>query len=74
MNGAQESGQARLRRVRVDTRVIVAQAQLAQHREALCSEGLVQLDHVDLVELQTGQSRTFIFASAGLNSLPRPNM
>jgi hypothetical protein len=34
--------------VRVDTRVVVLQAQLPQHGQALCSEGFVQLDHIDL--------------------------
>ena len=34
--------------VRVDARVVVGQAEVAQHGQPLRGEGLVQLDHVDL--------------------------
>ena len=36
--------------VRVDVRRVVGQAEVAQHGEALRGEGLVELDHVHLVE------------------------
>ena len=41
--------------VRVDARVVVGKAEVAQHREALRGEGFIQLDDVDLRQRQTGQ-------------------
>eukprot|EP01137_Pigoraptor_chileana_P034749 Opistho-2@27764 len=53
--GAQRVTQGNGAAVRVDAGVIVGQAQLAQHGQALGGEGFVQLDHVHLRQAQAGQ-------------------
>src|SRR4051812_46059394 len=41
--------------VGVDARVVVGDAEVAQNREALRGERLVELDHVDLRQCQAGE-------------------
>ena len=43
--------------VRVDSCVIISQAEVAQDGQALGGKGFVQLDHVDLRQTQAGQSQ-----------------
>ena len=55
--------------VRVHVLGVVRQAELAQHREALGGERLVQLDHVDVAELQA-ESLASSFSVAGAGPMP----
>ena len=52
--GAQRVAQGDGAAVRVHARIVVGDAQLAQHGQALRGEGLVQLDHVHLFQRQAG--------------------
>src|SRR5690606_30868976 len=52
--GTQRVAQSNGATVRVDAWVIVLKAQLAQYGQALCGEGLVQLDDVNLSERDAG--------------------
>ena len=45
--------------VRVDTRIVVLQAQVAQYGKALGSEGFVHLDQVKLIQVEPGQGQQF---------------
>jgi hypothetical protein len=51
--------------VRVHARIVVAQAELAQHRQALRGEGFVQFDEVHLVQRHASWRSSFCVAGAG---------
>jgi hypothetical protein len=61
---AQRDGAA----VRVDARIVVAQAQQAQHGQALRGEGFVEFDDVHLLERQAGERQHLLRGRRGADA------
>jgi MFS family permease len=68
--GAQRVAQRNGAAPGVHARVVVLEAQPAQHGQALRGKGFVQLDHVHLVQVRPVSASTFCVAGAG----PKPMM
>jgi len=52
----------------VHARVVVLQAQHAQHGDALGREGLVEFDHIDLIERQAGEGQHLLGGRCGADA------
>ena len=61
---AQRNGAA----VGVHARIVVSQAEHAQHGQALGGKRFIQLDHVHLRQRQTGQCQHFLGGGCGTNA------